>query len=67
MLWAIIEGAKKDSPEGMTSQDIRSMSEDDLLDMDYFLNDDELDDDFGEKGFYPFYYNIFMINIPYSQ
>ena len=24
-------------PEGMTSQDIRSMSEDDLLDMDYFL------------------------------
>ena len=32
-------------PEGMTSQDIRSMSEDALLDMDYFLNDDELDDD----------------------
>lgn len=41
-------------PEGMTSQDIRSMSEDDLLDMDYFLNDDELDDDFGEEGFYLF-------------
>ena len=39
-------------PEGMTSQDIRSMSEDDLLDIDYFLNDDELDDDFGEEGFY---------------
>ena len=34
-------------PEGMTSQDIRSMSEDDLLDMDYFLNGDKLDDDFG--------------------
>ena len=33
-------------PEGMTSEDIRHMSEDDLLDMDYFLNDDELDDAF---------------------
>ena len=32
-------------PEGMTSQDIRIMSEDALLDMDYFLNDDELDDE----------------------
>ena len=30
-------------PEGMTSQDIRIMSEDALLDMDYFLNDDESD------------------------
>lgn len=30
------------------------MSEGDLLDMDYFLNEDELDDDFGEKGFYIF-------------
>lgn len=41
-------------PEGMTSRDIRDMSEDDLLDMDYFLNDDDLDDDFGEEGFYIF-------------
>ena len=41
-------------PEGMTSRDIRNMSEDDLLDMDYFLNDDELDDDYGEEGFYIF-------------
>ena len=41
-------------PEGMTSKDIRSMSDEVLLDMDYFLNDDELDDDFGEKGFYFF-------------
>ena len=41
-------------PEGMSSQDIRFMSEDDLLDMDYFLNDDELDDDFGKEGFYIF-------------
>ena len=41
-------------PEGMTSGDIRLMSEDELLDMDYFLNDDELDDDFGKEGFYIF-------------
>ena len=41
-------------PEGMTSNDIRRMSEDELLDMDYFLNDDELDDDFVGEGFYIF-------------
>ena len=42
-------------PEGMTSRDIRRMSEDDLLDMDYFLNEDNpFDDDFGEEGFYIF-------------
>ena len=43
-----------DPPEGMTVMDIRNMSDDDLLDMDYFLNDDDLDDDFGEEGFYIF-------------
>ena len=41
-------------PEGMTSMDIRRMREDELLDMDYFLNEDELDDYFGEEGFYIF-------------
>ena len=41
-------------PEGMTSKDIRLMSEDALLDMDYSLNDDELDDGFCEEGFYIF-------------
>ena len=41
-------------PEGMTSMDIRRMSEDELLDMDQFLNEDELDDYFGEEGFYIF-------------
>ena len=41
-------------PEGLTSTDIRHMSEDDLLDMDYFLNDDDLDKEFGEEGFYLF-------------
>ena len=42
-------------PDGMTPDDIRSMSENDLLDMDYFLHEDELDeDDFGAEGFYIF-------------
>lgn len=42
-------------PEGMTSMDIRHMSEDDLLDMDYFLNEDNLfDDEAGVEGFYIF-------------
>ena len=44
----------KNPPEGMTSREIRLMSDEDLLDMDYFLNDDDLDDDFGEEGFYIF-------------
>ena len=39
----------------MTSMDIRNMSEDDLLDMDYFLNKDDLfDDEAGVEGFYIF-------------
>ena len=39
----------------MTSMDIRNMSEDALLDMDYFLNDDNLfDDEAGVEGFYIF-------------
>lgn len=29
-------------PEGMTADEIRSMSENDLLDMDYFLNEDDV-------------------------
>ena len=42
-------------PEGMTADEIRTMSEDDLLDMDYFLNEDELfDDEAGVEGFYIF-------------
>lgn len=42
-------------PEGMTSKDIRFMSEEALLDMDYFLNDDDLfDDEIGTEGFYIF-------------
>lgn len=39
----------------MTSMDIHNMSEDDLLDMDYFLNEDNLfDDEAGVEGFYIF-------------
>ena len=34
-------------PEGLTSTDIRHMSEEDLLDMDYFLNEDVFGDSFG--------------------
>ncbi len=42
-------------PEGMTSEDIRHMGEDDLLDMDHFLNEDDLfDDESGVEGFYIF-------------
>ena len=42
-------------PEGITSKDIRHMSEDDLLDMDYFLNEDApFGDVFGEESFYIF-------------
>ena len=40
-------------PEGMTPEDIRNMPDEDLLDMDFFLNeDDEFDDEVGEEGFY---------------
>lgn len=42
-------------PEGLTSEDIRNMSEDELLDMDYFLNEDDLfDGEAGVEGFYIF-------------
>ena len=42
-------------PEVMTSKDIRHMSEDELLDMDYFLNEDDLfADEAGVEGFYIF-------------
>ena len=42
-------------PEGLSSEDIRNMSDDELLDMDYFLNEDDLfDNDAGVEGFYIF-------------
>ena len=33
-------------PEGMTTSQVEKMSDDDLLDMDYFLNEEFDDDDF---------------------
>lgn len=41
-------------PIGMTRKDVLEMSDNDLLDMDYFLNEEDFDDDFGEPGFYIF-------------
>lgn len=45
----------QNSPEGMSKNDVKNMSDSDLLDMDYFLHeDDDLDDEIGEDGFYLF-------------
>ena len=46
----------KNPPEGMTADDIRHMSEDGLLEMEYLLNEDEeFGEDFpGAEGFYIF-------------
>lgn len=42
-------------PKGMTADEIRTMSEEDLLDMDYFLNEEDFDfGEAGEEGFYIF-------------
>ncbi len=40
----------------MTASDIKAMSDDDLLDMHYFLEDDDFDseDEVGAEGFYIF-------------
>ena len=45
----------KNPPEGMTAAEIRKMSDEDLLDMDYFLNEDDLfADEARVEGFYIF-------------
>ena len=43
-------------PEGMTREDVRTMSDNDLLDMDYFLHEDDdlFEDEVGAEGFYIF-------------
>ena len=41
-------------PEGMTAEQVKRMSNSDLLDMDYFLNEEFEDDDIGEEEFYIF-------------
>lgn len=44
-----------DPPEGMTAELVKNMSDSDLLDMHYFLTeDDDLDGDGFEEGFYIF-------------
>lgn len=44
-----------DPPECMTAGLVKSMTDSDLLDMHYFLTeDDDLDDDELEEGFYIF-------------
>ena len=45
----------KNPPEGMTAKLVRDMTDSDLLDMHYFLTeDDDLDGDEFEEGFYIF-------------
>lgn len=45
----------KNPPEGMTAGMIKHMSDSDLLDMDYFLHEEDLfDEDAGVEGFYIF-------------
>ena len=45
----------KNPPEGMTAKLVRNMTDSDLLDMHYFLTeDDDLDEDEFEEGFYIF-------------
>lgn len=43
----------KNPPEGMAAKLVRSMTDSDLLDMHYFMTeDDDFDDDEFEDGFY---------------
>lgn len=44
----------KNPPEDMTAKDIKCMSDNELLDMDYFLHEDVFDDEEGEEVFYIF-------------
>lgn len=45
----------KNPPEGMTATLVKNMTDSDLLDMHYFLTeDDDLDGDEFEEGFYIF-------------
>ena len=49
-----LTGIDENHPEGMSAHDIKLMSDNDLLDMDYFLHEFDDDDDFGEEGCYLF-------------
>ena len=54
-------------PEGMTRQDVLHMSDNDLLDMDYFLTEED-EDGFGEEGWL-FWHRCGSItsNFPYAD
>lgn len=55
LLVELREKYTKNPPEGMTASEVQQMHEEDLLDMDYFLNEDIFDDtDDFEEGFYIF-------------
>lgn len=41
-------------PDGMTSKLVNDMSDNDLLDMHYFLHEDDFDEDELDSGFYLF-------------
>ena len=51
----------------MTASDIKAMSDDDLLDMHYFLEDDDFnpEDEVGAEGFYIFQ-TILLVFMPAS-
>mgnify|MGYP000231816261 CR=1 FL=1 len=52
----------KNPPEGMTSNLVKNMTDSDLLDMHYFLTeDDDLDDDEFEEGFYIDFFLIYRL------
>lgn len=52
-------------PKGMTSKLVRTMSDSDLLDMHEFLTEDnDLDDDEFEKGFYINLFNHRLFTLP---
>ncbi|MFR7846903.1 MAG: hypothetical protein ACLU8S_04230 [Coprococcus phoceensis] len=52
-------------PEGMTSKDIRNMSEDELLDMDFFLNEDDLfADEAGVERFLYLLTSVILFSCP---
>ena len=54
-------------PEGMTASAVKSMSDDDLLDMHYFLTEDDFDDEDEGEGFYIFQiYNRLLRTMPAS-
>ncbi len=44
----------KNPPEGMTSKLVKNMTDSDLLDMHYFLTEDDDLDEESEEGFYIF-------------